>query len=122
MAPANRPSCHFQVLITYNGQECSGLVEQHNPLSDKMKVLLPDQGLQACWRVQDVRPAMLQPSTLPAAGGPTPADALQRSVSSNIDVPKRFVPLAGGISLRWERGSGQLWQCSRLVLCQQSKW
>ncbi|XP_062474528.1 zinc finger protein 395 isoform X2 [Pezoporus occidentalis] len=88
------PSCQQlcagqQVLITYNGQECAGLVEQHNPLSDKMKVLLPEQGLQACWRVQDVRPAMLQPPTLPAAGGPTPADALQRSVSSNIDVPKR---------------------------------
>ncbi|KAM9017498.1 zinc finger protein 395 isoform 1-T1 [Ara ararauna] len=88
------PSCQQlcagqQVLITYNGQECSGLVEQHNPLSDKMKVLLPEQGLQACWRVQDVQPATFQPPTLPAAGGPTPADVLQRSVSSNIDVPKR---------------------------------
>ncbi|XP_010149326.1 PREDICTED: zinc finger protein 395 [Eurypyga helias] len=65
------PSCRFQVLVTYTGQECAGLVEQHNPLSDKMKVPLPEQGLQTCWRVQDVRPV------------------LQRSVSSNIDVPKR---------------------------------
>uniref|UniRef100_A0A8C3PI42 Zinc finger protein 395 n=1 Tax=Calidris pygmaea TaxID=425635 RepID=A0A8C3PI42_9CHAR len=78
-----------QVLVTYNGQECAGLVEQHNPLSEKVKVLLPEQGLQACWRVQDVRPAALQPPALPAAGGPGPAEALQRSVSSNIDVPKR---------------------------------
>lgn len=74
-------------------------MEQHNPLSDKAKVLLPDQGLQPCWRVQDV-----QPPALPMAGGPGPSEALQRSVSSNIDVPKRFVPLAGGIS----GGSGVL--------------
>ncbi|NXK38706.1 ZN395 protein, partial [Piprites chloris] len=53
-----------QVLVTYNGQEC-----------DQGKVLLPEQGLQGCWRVQDT----LQP----------PAEILQRSVSSNIDVPKR---------------------------------
>ncbi|XP_010288875.1 PREDICTED: zinc finger protein 395 [Phaethon lepturus] len=66
-----------QVLVTYNGQECAGLVEQHNPLSDKVKVLLPEQGLQACWRAQDV------------PVGPGPAEVLQRSVSSNIDVPKR---------------------------------
>ncbi|XP_009069326.1 PREDICTED: zinc finger protein 395 [Acanthisitta chloris] len=74
-----------QVLITYNGQECSGLVEQHNVLSEQAKVLVPEQGLQACWRVQDV----LQPLALPTAGTPGPAEALQRSVSSNIDVPKR---------------------------------
>ncbi|KAM6323810.1 zinc finger protein 395 [Aegotheles albertisi] len=67
-----------QVLVTYNGHECTGLVEQQNPLSDQVKVLLQDQ---ACWRVQDVRPAALQPS------GPT--EALPRSVSSSIDVPKR---------------------------------
>uniref|UniRef100_A0A8C8BFF3 Zinc finger protein 395 n=1 Tax=Otus sunia TaxID=257818 RepID=A0A8C8BFF3_9STRI len=89
VTPTNLPSCHFQVLVTYNGQECAGLVEQHNPLSDKVKVLLPEQGLQACWRAQDVRPAALQPPVLPAAGGPGPAEVLQRSVSSNIDVPKR---------------------------------
>ncbi|XP_010072806.1 PREDICTED: zinc finger protein 395 [Pterocles gutturalis] len=60
-----------QVLVTYNGRECAGLMEQHNPLSDKAKVLLPEQGLQACWGAQDV------------------PEVLQRSVSSNIDVPKR---------------------------------
>ena len=102
------PSCHFQVLVTYNGQECAGLVEQHNPLSDKVKVLLPEQGLQACWRVQDVQLAALQPPALPAAGSPSPAEVLQRSVSSNIDVPKRFVPLPDGILLGRERGSWQL--------------
>ncbi|NXT27613.1 ZN395 protein, partial [Syrrhaptes paradoxus] len=78
-----------QVLVTYNGRECAGLMEQHNPLSDKAKVLLPEQGLQACWGAQDVRPAALQPLTLPTATGPGPAEVLQRSVSSNIDVPKR---------------------------------
>lgn len=93
VAPTNRSLCRFQVLVTYNGQECPGLVEQHNLLSDKAKVPLPDKGLQPCWRVQDV-----QPPALPTAGSPGPSEALQRSVSSNIDVPKRFVPLAGDIS------------------------
>ncbi|XP_032538151.1 zinc finger protein 395 [Chiroxiphia lanceolata] len=55
-----------QVLITSNGQEC-----------EQGKVLLPEQGSQGCWRVQDT----LQP----------PAEILQRSVSSSIDVPKRKV-------------------------------
>ncbi|NXA15245.1 ZN395 protein, partial [Sapayoa aenigma] len=56
-----------QVLVTYNEQEC-----------DQGKVLLPEQGLQGCWRVQDT----LQPPPVPAPEIP------QRSVSSNIDVPK----------------------------------
>ncbi|XP_027527805.1 zinc finger protein 395-like, partial [Neopelma chrysocephalum] len=53
-----------QILITSNGQEC-----------EQGKALLPEQGSQGCWRVQDT----LQP----------PAEILQRSVSSSIDVPKR---------------------------------
>ncbi|XP_064507287.1 zinc finger protein 395 isoform X3 [Pseudopipra pipra] len=53
-----------QVLPTSSGQEC-----------ERGKVLLPEQGSQGCWRVQDT----LQP----------PAEILQRSVSSSIDVPKR---------------------------------
>ncbi|NXK52145.1 ZN395 protein, partial [Chauna torquata] len=75
-SPSRRQLCTGQqVLVTYSGQECAGLVEQHNPPSDKVKVLQPEQGLHACWSVQDVRPAA--------------AEALQRSVSSSIDVPKR---------------------------------
>lgn len=93
VAPTNQPSCPFQVLVTYNGQECAGHTEQHNLLSDKVKVLLPEQGLQTCWRAQEVRPAMLQPPAHPAAGSPSSAEALQRSVSSSIDVPKRLVLL-----------------------------
>ncbi|XP_039239389.1 zinc finger protein 395, partial [Pipra filicauda] len=53
-----------QVLATSSGQEC-----------EQGKVLLPERGSQGCWRVQDA----LQP----------PAEILQRSVSSSIDVPKR---------------------------------
>lgn len=93
-------------------------MEQPNVLNDKAKVLLPEQGLQACWRVQDVRPAALQPPALPAAGGPGPAEMLQRSVSSNIDVPKRFVLLDRGISFVGQRGSWRLQQHSCLVLHQ----
>ncbi|XP_030304479.1 zinc finger protein 395 isoform X1 [Calypte anna] len=85
-SPSHRQLCAGQqVLVTYNGQECPGLMEQHNPLGDKVKVLLPEQGLQACWRVQDVP----QTPALPSPGGPGPAEVLQRSVSSSIDVPKR---------------------------------
>ncbi|NXP45900.1 ZN395 protein, partial [Heliornis fulica] len=76
------PSWRWQVLVTYTGQECA----QHNPLSDKVKVLMPEQ---ACCRVQDMQPAVLQPPAWPTDGGPSPAEVLQRSVSSNIDVPKR---------------------------------
>ncbi|OPJ85215.1 hypothetical protein AV530_000425 [Patagioenas fasciata monilis] len=68
------------VLVTYNGQERPGLAEQHNPLSDKAKVPLPDQGLQPCWRVQDV-----QPPALPTAGSPGPSEALQRSKDLKLE-------------------------------------
>lgn len=47
-------------------------------------MLQPEQGLHACWRARDVRPAA--------------AEALRRSVSSSIDVPRRYVPRAGGVS------------------------
>ncbi|NXI41113.1 ZN395 protein, partial [Galbula dea] len=77
--------CTGQQVLAYKGQEHAGPVEQHSQLSDKAKVLLPEQGLQTCWRVQDT----LQPPALPTAGEPGPSEALQRSVSSSIDVPKR---------------------------------
>lgn len=83
-APITLPLAVFQVLVTYSGQECTGLAEQHNPPSDKVKVLQPEQSLHTCWRLQDV------------------PEALQRSVSNSIDVPKRFVPGAGSISAGWE--------------------
>nr|XP_038032888.1 zinc finger protein 395 isoform X1 [Anas platyrhynchos] len=64
-----------QVLVTYSGQEFAGLAEQHDPPSDKVKVLQPEQGSHTCWRMQDTQPDA--------------TEALQRSVSSSIDVPKR---------------------------------
>ncbi|XP_031960046.1 zinc finger protein 395 isoform X3 [Corvus moneduloides] len=45
----------------------------------------PSQGFPACWRVPDA----LQPPSLPDSMNPGPSEALQRSVSSSIDVPKR---------------------------------
>ncbi|XP_068792862.1 zinc finger protein 395 isoform X1 [Struthio camelus] len=88
----NRPQLHAgqQVVVTYNGQERAGAAEQHNPPSDKVKVLLPEQGLHGGWRLEDARPAELQRPPLP--GGPSPAastESLRRSVSSSIDVPRR---------------------------------
>ncbi|XP_059584332.1 zinc finger protein 395 [Alligator mississippiensis] len=82
-----------KVYVTYNGQECASLVEQHDPGSDEVKVLLLEQGLHACWKLEDVRVAEIQrspPPALPMDQSPTPTPGpSQRSVSRNIDVPKR---------------------------------
>uniref|UniRef100_A0A8C3SBW6 Zinc finger protein 395 n=1 Tax=Chelydra serpentina TaxID=8475 RepID=A0A8C3SBW6_CHESE len=88
-----------RVSVTYNGQECAGLVEQHNQLSDEVKVLLLEQGLHTCWKTEDVRLAEMQrspPPALPMDHSPATAmdhspatGSVQRSVSRNIDVPKR---------------------------------
>ncbi|XP_074847556.1 zinc finger protein 395 isoform X2 [Carettochelys insculpta] len=90
-----------RVYVTYNGQECAGLVEQHNRPNDEVKVLLLEQGLRACWKAEDVRLAETQrspPPSLPMDHSPAAAmdhspvaatGSVQRSVSRNIDVPKR---------------------------------
>ncbi|KAM9155365.1 zinc finger protein 395 isoform 1-T1 [Pangshura tecta] len=88
-----------RVYVTYNGQECAGLVEQHNQLKDEVQVLLLEQGVHACWKTEDVRLAEMQrspPPTLPMDHSPATAmdqspatGSVQRSVSRNIDVPKR---------------------------------
>ncbi|XP_067426032.1 zinc finger protein 395 isoform X2 [Emydura macquarii macquarii] len=90
-----------RVNVTYNGQECAGLVEQHNQMSDEVKVLLLEKGLHTCWKTEDVRLAEIQrspPPTLPMDHSPDTAmdhspdavtGSVQRSVSRNIDVPKR---------------------------------
>nr|XP_006116781.1 zinc finger protein 395 isoform X1 [Pelodiscus sinensis]XP_006116782.1 zinc finger protein 395 isoform X2 [Pelodiscus sinensis] len=87
-----------RVYVTYNGQECAGLVEQHSQPDDEVKVLLPEQGLQACWKAEDVRLAEIQtplPPPLPMDHSPpaameqSPTGSAPRSVSRNIDVPKR---------------------------------
>ncbi|XP_075779402.1 zinc finger protein 395 isoform X2 [Pelodiscus sinensis] len=90
-----------RVYVTYNGQECAGLVEQHSQPDDEVKVLLPEQGLQACWKAEDVRLAEIQtslPPPLPMDHSPPAAmeqsptvatGSAPRSVSRNIDVPKR---------------------------------
>lgn len=70
-------------MVTYSGQEFAGLAEQHDPPSDKVKVLQPEQGSHTCWRMQDTQPDA--------------TEALQRSVSSSIDVPKRYTPRAGSV-------------------------
>lgn len=54
----------------------------------------PSPAFPACWRVPDA----LQPPSLPDPADPGPAEALQRSVSSSIDVPKRLAPFPGGDS------------------------
>lgn len=76
----------------YEGQECTGLVEQHSWAEDKVTVWLLDQKLQICCKAEEVWLAELQ-GPIPQAppleqGTQMPA---YRPVSRNIDVPKRFV-------------------------------
>jgi len=51
-APITLPLAVFQVLVTYSGQECTGLAEQHNPPSDKVKVLLGSTHQGSCSQQQ----------------------------------------------------------------------
>lgn len=76
----------------YGGQECKGLVEQHNWAEDKVTVRLLDQKLQICCKVEEVWLAELQGTTpqVPASE-PGAQVSAYRPVSRNIDVPKRFV-------------------------------
>ncbi|XP_065443526.1 zinc finger protein 395 isoform X8 [Chrysemys picta bellii] len=93
-----------RVYVTYNGQECAGLVEQHSQLNDEVQVLLEVQGVHTCWKTEDVRLAEMQrspPPTLPMDHSPATAmdqspatGSVQRSVSRNIDVPKRKLDAA----------------------------
>ncbi|MEE6477160.1 hypothetical protein FKM82_011384 [Ascaphus truei] len=84
-----------KVYITHNGKECVGLVEQHNHVDDEVKVFVLELGLHLCRKMEDVRLAEAQksvafsveqalPTSPSAASGTGP-----RSVSLNIDVPKR---------------------------------
>ncbi|XP_073529971.1 zinc finger protein 395 [Phyllobates terribilis] len=83
-----------KVYITHNGQECAGLVEQHNHVDDEVKIFAFDLGLHLCRKTEDVRLAETPKSmsVLPmeqvVSCGPS-SSAAQRMVSRSIDVPKR---------------------------------
>ncbi|XP_054844506.1 zinc finger protein 395 [Eublepharis macularius] len=102
-----------KVYVFYNGQENAGLVDHHDLVSNEVKVLLLEQGFHICRKATEVRLAEVQVSPLPTLemdhGTPTtmgysslpvamehsPTTApvtvasVPRSVSRNIDVPKR---------------------------------
>lgn len=102
-----------KVYVFYNGQENAGLVEHHDIVNNEVKVLLVEQGFHVCRKAQEVRLAEVQMSPLPApemdCGTSTMMDfghvpeedncpaigtaaataSASRSVSRNIDVPKR---------------------------------
>uniref|UniRef100_A0A8D0GDQ0 Zinc finger protein 395 n=1 Tax=Sphenodon punctatus TaxID=8508 RepID=A0A8D0GDQ0_SPHPU len=104
----NRLQPGQKVSIMYNGQECAGLVDQHNPMIDEVKVLLPEQGVHLCRKAEEVKLAEIPPplEILPVDQGglpsamdyspvavamdqSPPSGSALRSVSRNIDVPKR---------------------------------
>lgn len=92
------------------------MVEHHDIVNNEVKVLLVEQGFHVCRKAQEVRLAEVQMSPLPApemdCGTSTMMDfghvpeedncpaigtaaataSASRSVSRNIDVPKRSVP------------------------------
>ncbi|XP_058020763.1 zinc finger protein 395 isoform X1 [Ahaetulla prasina] len=102
-----------KVYVFYNGQESAGLVEYHDPVSHEVKVLLPEKGFYVTRKDEEVRLAEVVMSPLPKLemdhGTPTTMDyspvpvvmehctsaadfavtSALRSVSRNIDVPKR---------------------------------
>ncbi|XP_008826354.1 zinc finger protein 395 [Nannospalax galili] len=88
------PQVAFQpgqkVCVWYGGQECVGLVEQHDWAEDKVTVWLLDQKLQICCKAEEVWLADLQGaiSHVPALEPRVQVPAY-RPVSRNIDVPKR---------------------------------
>ncbi|XP_036607436.1 zinc finger protein 395 [Trichosurus vulpecula] len=80
-----------KVCVWYGGQECTGMVEQHNWAEDKVTVLLLDQKLQICCKSEEVWLPEVKgsvPQLPPSMEQATPT-ATYRSVSRNIDVPKR---------------------------------
>uniref|UniRef100_A0ABM5FAJ5 Zinc finger protein 395 n=1 Tax=Pogona vitticeps TaxID=103695 RepID=A0ABM5FAJ5_9SAUR len=113
----NGPMLHpgQKVLVFCNGQEEAGLVEQHDPASNEVKVLMPEKGFLVSRKAEEVRLADCQALTAPTLemdhertavarscsstisvameDHPTTSDAVMasapRSVSRNIDVPKR---------------------------------
>ncbi|XP_043917797.1 zinc finger protein 395 isoform X2 [Protopterus annectens] len=86
-----------KVYITYNGQELSGVVEQHNHVDDEVTVFVPQLGDRTCRKFEDVRLTEMQrPSVLCRHESHRPSNTTSvivgpqnRSTSSNIDVPKR---------------------------------
>ncbi|XP_031806799.1 zinc finger protein 395 isoform X3 [Sarcophilus harrisii] len=66
-----------------------GLVEQHSWAEDKVTVLLLDQKLQICCKSEEVWLPELKGSGPPPAMEQTAPTTVYRSVSRNIDVPKR---------------------------------
>ncbi|XP_042302912.1 zinc finger protein 395 [Sceloporus undulatus] len=102
-----------KVCFFCNGQEKTGLMEHHDSDSNEVKVLLPEQGFSVCRKAEEVRlanaqvlpcpPLEMEHSTHAAAGFDAMAMAMEdcptstadavasalRSVSQNIDVPKR---------------------------------
>ncbi|XP_053105332.1 zinc finger protein 395 [Hemicordylus capensis] len=101
-----------KVYVFYNGQENAALVDHHDPVNNEVKVFLVEQGFHVCRKAKEVRLAEAQVSPLPALEmeyeapmpmgysavpvamdhSPTTTAAMEsapRSVSRNIDVPKR---------------------------------
>ncbi|XP_026857236.2 zinc finger protein 395a isoform X1 [Electrophorus electricus] len=69
-----------RVYVHCGGQECGGVVEQHNHVDDEVSVFLPQLNTHVRRKLEDV---WMTPAT------PPPPTNTPYSVSSSIDVPKR---------------------------------
>ncbi|XP_064411528.1 zinc finger protein 395a isoform X2 [Latimeria chalumnae] len=83
-----------KVYVTWDGRECAGVVEQHNHVDDEVTVLMQEEGLRTCRKVEDVH---LPETPRSQDGHPHQSELTAQSsgltsprlVSCNIDVPKR---------------------------------
>ncbi|XP_030628156.1 zinc finger protein 395a isoform X2 [Chanos chanos] len=69
-----------KVYVHCGGQECAGVVEQHNHVDNEVSILLPQLNQHIVRKLEDVW-------TIPTA--PPPAANPPHSVSTSIDVPRR---------------------------------
>lgn len=66
----------FQVYVHCGGQECGGVVEQHNHVDNEVSIFLPQLNQHVHRKLEDV--------------WTNPTSSPNSSVSSSIDVPRRY--------------------------------
>lgn len=76
----------FQVYVICGGQECCGVVQQHNHMDNQVSILLPALGQHILRKVEDV---WTTPSTPPPPPTTPSTVSSPLTVSSCIDVPRR---------------------------------
>ncbi|KAM6980519.1 zinc finger protein 395a [Aplochiton taeniatus] len=77
-----------KVFVWCGGRECSGVVQQHNHVDNKVSILVPALGQHILRKAEDVWTSPSAPPPSPSAAHPKSTGQLH-PVSSCIDVPRR---------------------------------